>query len=82
MFAFRNLPNLKTLIISNNPNLVELEPHSFGGLKNINFLSLVNNKLAYIDGYIFSTSSSIKIIDFIGNPIKVIEFILEFFFFF
>lgn len=72
MFAFRNLPNLKTLIITNNPNLIELEPHSFGSLRNINYLSLGMNKLTIIDGYIFSTSTSIKIIDFIGNPIKVI----------
>ena len=71
MFAFRNLPNLKTLIISNNPNLIELEPHAFGSLRNVNYLSLSMNKLSVIDGYIFSASTSIKIIDFIGNPIQV-----------
>ncbi|RNA27834.1 leucine-rich repeat-containing 15 isoform X1, partial [Brachionus plicatilis] len=73
MFAFRNLPQLKTLIIANNPNLIDLEPHSFGSLKNLNFLSLVNNKLSFIDGYVFSTSWSIKIIDLIGNPLKRIK---------
>lgn len=73
MFAFRNLPHLKTLIISNNPNLIELEPHSLGSLRNMNYLSLGMNKLSFIDGYIFSTSTSIKIIDFIGNPIKVLN---------
>lgn len=71
MFAFRNLPQLKTLIVANNPNLIDLEPHSFGSLKNLNFLSLGNNKLSFIDSYVFSTSSSIKIIDLIGNPLKV-----------
>ena len=71
MFAFRNLPNLKTLIISNNPNLIELEPHAFGSLRNVNYISLSMNKLSVIDGYIFSASTSIKIIDFIGNPIQV-----------
>ena len=78
MFAFRNLPNLKTLIISNNPGLFELEPHSFGSLRNLNYLSLTMNKLNVIEGYIFSVSSSIKIIDFIGNPIKVKKKILYF----
>jgi hypothetical protein len=71
MFAFRHLPNLKSLIISNNPMLIDLEPHALGNLRNLNYLSLSMNKLQIIDGYIFSTSSNIKIIDFIGNPIKV-----------
>lgn len=71
MFAFRNLPNLKTLIISNNPGLVQLEPHSFSGLFNLNYLSLGMNQLNAIDGFLFSGSTSIRIIDFIGNPIKV-----------
>jgi Leucine-rich repeat (LRR) protein len=71
MFAFRHLPNLKTLIIANNPNLIELEPHAFGSLRNLNYLSLSMNQLNVIDGYIFSSSTSIKTIDFIGNPIKV-----------
>lgn len=71
MFSFRNLPNLKTLIIANNPNLIELEPHAFGSLKNLNYLSLSMNQLNVIDGHIFSSSTSIKTIDFIGNPIKV-----------
>ena len=71
MFAFRNLPELKTLIIRNNPKLTELQAHAFGSLKNLNSLSLGMNQLQAIDGYIFSASTSIKIIDFIGNPIKV-----------
>lgn len=71
MFAFRNLPNLKTLIISNNANLNELEPHALGSLKNLNQLSLNMNQLSSIDSHIFSSSMSIKTIDFIGNPIKV-----------
>ena len=78
MFAFRNLPNLKTLLITNNPNLVELEPHAFGSLKNLNYLALSMNSLSVIDGFIFSSSSSIKIISFIGNPIKV-NFVAFFF---
>jgi hypothetical protein len=61
------------LIITNNPGLHELEPHSFGSLRNLNYLSLGANRLSHIDGYIFSVSSSIKIIDFIGNPIKRIK---------
>jgi hypothetical protein len=73
MFAFRNLPNLKVLIITNNPGLHELDAYSFGSLRNLNYLSLGANKLSVIDGYIFSVSSSIKIIDFIGNPIKRIR---------
>ena len=73
MFAFRNLPKLKTLIINNNPKLVELEGHAFGSLRNLNFLSLSYNQLNVIDGYIFSSSTSIKTIDFIGNPIKKIK---------
>lgn len=71
MFAFRNLPDLKTLIITNNHHLTDLQPHAFGSLRNLNFLSLSMNKLQVIDGYIFSASTSIKIIDFIGNPIQV-----------
>jgi len=73
MFAFRNLPKLKTLIINNNPKLVDLEGHAFGSLKNLNFLSLSYNQFSVIDGYIFSSSTSIKTIDFIGNPIKKIK---------
>ena len=71
MFAFRNLQELKTLIITNNQELTELQAHAFGSLKNLNFLSLSMNRLQVIDGYIFSASTSIKIIDFIGNPIQV-----------
>lgn len=73
MFAFRNMPNLKTLIVSNNPNLVKLGAYAFGGLFNLDSLSLVMNRLAEIDGYIFSGSNSIRVIDFIGNPIKTIK---------
>jgi len=73
MFAFRNLPSLKTLIISYNPELTSLEPHAFGSLKNLNYLSLSNNNLKVIDGYVFSSSTGIKIISFIGNPIKKIK---------
>lgn len=73
MFAFRNLPNLKTLIISYNPELTSLEPHAFGSLKNLNYLSLSNNNLKVIDGYVFSSSTGIKIISLIGNPIKKIK---------
>lgn len=73
MFAFRNLPNLKTLIITNNPNLVTLEPHAMGSLRNLNYLSLSMNNLKTIDGYVFSSSTSIKRISFIGNPIRTIK---------
>jgi hypothetical protein len=72
-FAFRNLPNLKTLFISYNRNLKELEPNSFGSLYNLNYLSLGMNRLRVIEGYIFTVSSGIKIVDFIGNPIKHIK---------
>ena len=71
MFAFRNLPHLKMLIITDNQQLVKLEPHAFGSLRNLDKLSLSMNKLEAIDEYIFSVSSSIKVIDFIGNPIRV-----------
>ena len=71
MFAFRNLPNLKMLLINNNPMLTELEPHAFGDLKNLEYLSLGLNQLSVIDGHVFSFSTSIKTIEFIGNPIKV-----------
>ncbi len=73
MFAFRNLPNLKVLIVTNNPGLLELEAHSFGSLRGLNYLSLGANKLGALDGFIFSASSSIKIIDLIGNPIRRIR---------
>ncbi len=73
MFAFRNLPILKTLIISNNINLVSLEPHSLGSLRNLNYLSLSMNNLRTIDGYVFSSSTSIKRISFIGNPIRKVK---------
>lgn len=71
MFAFRNLPNLRMLIVSNNPMLTELQAHAFGSLANLNYLQLGYNQLTVIDGYIFSASNSIRMIDFIGNPIKV-----------
>lgn len=73
MFAFRNLPNLKTLIVANNPALSELEPHALGGLNRLDYLSVGQNNLSEIDGYVFSQSTSIKVIDFIGNPIKRIK---------
>ena len=73
MFAFRNLPNLKTLIVANNPALSELEHHALGGLNHLDYLSIGQNNLNEIDGYVFSQSTSIKVIDFIGNPIKRIK---------
>ena len=76
-FAFRALKNLKTLIISNNPKLIQIDAYAFGSLRNLNYLSLSKNRLAEISGYIFSSSSSIHTIDFIGNPISVSYFYLN-----
>jgi len=53
--------------------LFELEPHAFGSLRNLNFLSLSMNHLSVIDEFIFSASTSIQVIDFIGNPIRKIK---------
>jgi hypothetical protein len=71
MFAFRGLKSLKTLTITNNKNLMKIDAHAFGSLRNLNLLSLAMNQLNEIDGYVFSSSVAIKTIDLLGNPIKV-----------
>jgi len=67
-----NLPNMKTLILSNN-NLRAIEQETFLGMENLRTLSLLNNRLTQIPSHAFKLVQQLRQLDLSMNQLNSIE---------